>query len=131
MTVPLPNDFHQIPEQALKVNWHESVNSLIQTYAPLPWFNIEWFAQLLGMTSRTLQRNLIAEGMTFREMHDAARRDLAIELLKEPELSAQEVAWRVGYDDLSNFNRAFKKWTGYTAPAYRKYMKDLEDSQSQ
>ncbi|MGF1703444.1 AraC family transcriptional regulator [Photobacterium makurazakiensis] len=119
-TVPLPIDFHQIPKKELEVCWHQSVQSLIKTYAPLPWFNINWFAQLLGMTSRTLQRNLISEGVTFREMRDAERRELAIELLSKPELSTQEVAWRVGYDDLSNFNRAFKKWTGYTAPAYRK-----------
>ena len=126
-TVPLPADFHQIPEQEIKADWHQSVCKLIQTYAPLPWFNIKWFSQLLGMTPRTLQRNLSLEGLAFRELRDAARRDLAKKLLEEGQYSTQEVAWRVGYDDLSNFNRAFKNWTGETAPAYRRKVQAGED----
>ncbi|MGF1735180.1 helix-turn-helix domain-containing protein [Photobacterium satsumensis] len=121
-TVPLPEDFTPIPEQAIDANWHYSVCKLVDTYALLPWFNIKWFSQLLGMTPRTLQRNLSLKDLTFRELRDNARRDHAIKLLGQEGVSTQEVAWRVGYDDLSNFNRAFKNWTGHTAPAYRRQM---------
>ncbi|MGR5066304.1 helix-turn-helix domain-containing protein [Photobacterium sp. DNB22_13_2] len=121
-TIPLPADFHQITEQPTQANWHHSICKLIETYALLPWFNISWFSKLLGMTPRTLQRNLSLKGLTFRELRDNARRDHAVKLLGQEGVSTQEVAWRVGFDDLSNFNRAFKKWTGYTAPAYRKKM---------
>ncbi|PSW09184.1 AraC family transcriptional regulator [Photobacterium rosenbergii] len=119
-TVPLPDGFHPITEQTRDANWHHSVSKLIDTYAPLPWFNIKWFSTLLGMTPRTLQRNLGQQGLTFRELRDNSRRDHAIQLLGQEGVSTHEVAWRVGYDDLSNFNRAFRKWTGYTAPAYRR-----------
>ncbi|MGR5542431.1 helix-turn-helix domain-containing protein, partial [Vibrio campbellii] len=35
-------------------------------------------------------------------------------------LPTSDVAWESGYSDLSNFNRAFKTWTGMTPSMYRK-----------
>ncbi len=100
--------------------WHSEVLKLIRTYAVLPWFTIEWFAPMLGMTKRTLQRNLKQQGYVFKSVKEEARKQKAIELLSESTLSIEDIYWQVGYTDLSNFNRAFRAWTGFSAPAYRK-----------
>lgn len=120
ITIPLPDDYRAVTEQDSELNWYQSVETLIQTYAILPWFNIEWFATMLGMTKRTLQRNLKSENIFFKKAKEQVREEKAKQLLKETDLSVQEISWQVGYSDLSNFNRAFKGWVGITAPEYRR-----------
>ncbi|GAL35856.1 transcriptional regulator AraC family [Vibrio maritimus] len=100
-------------------DWFESVSALVISYSCLPWFNIDWFAQALGMTRRTLQRNLKARGLVFKQMKEQARLHKAMELLAYTDLSVAEISWQVGYTDLSNFNRAFKKRCGITPANYR------------
>lgn len=119
IAVPLTDDYRAISEQDASQNWHQAVETLINTYATLPWFNIEWFASMLGMTKRTLQRNLKSRDILFKEAKEKVRENKARKLLEETELSVQEISWQVGYSDLSNFNRAFKGWLGCTAPSYR------------
>lgn len=75
---------------------------------------------MLGMTKRTLQRNLKSENILFKKAKEQVRERKAKQLLTESDLSVQEISWQVGYSDLSNFNRAFKSWVGSTAPEYRR-----------
>ncbi|UPR36725.1 helix-turn-helix transcriptional regulator [Vibrio cyclitrophicus] len=119
IAIPLPDDYRAISEQNSTQDWHQAVNTLINTYSTLPWFNIEWFATMLGMTKRTLQRNLKSKDILFKEAKEQVRETKAKQLLEETDLSVQEISWQVGYSDLSNFNRAFKGWVGITAPSYR------------
>ncbi|MEQ6344447.1 helix-turn-helix domain-containing protein [Vibrio cyclitrophicus] len=119
IAIPLPDDYRAISEQNSTQDWDQAVKTLINTYSTLPWFNIEWFATMLGMTKRTLQRNLKSKGILFKEAKEQVRETKAKRLLEETDLSVQEISWQVGYSDLSNFNRAFKGWVGITAPSYR------------
>lgn len=119
IAIPLPDDYRAISEQNSTQDWDQAVKTLINTYSTLPWFNIEWFATMLGMTKRTLQRNLKSRGILFKEAKEQVRETKAKRLLEETDLSVQEISWQVGYSDLSNFNRAFKGWVGITAPSYR------------
>ena len=125
ISVHLPDHFQPIPLQDTHPDWHNAVTRLIKTYAVLPHLNIQWFSQILGLSRRTLQRHLNKQGMHFKAIKEEARRENAIDLLINTHLPVQDIAWRVGYTDLSNFNRAFKGWTNMTAPAYRKAMKPL------
>ncbi|WP_261836945.1 helix-turn-helix domain-containing protein [Vibrio ishigakensis] len=119
IAIPLPESYQAVPAKQVDLVWHQAVDRLIDTYAILPWFNIDWFAEMLGMTKRTLQRNLKNAGITFKEAKDKARMGRAKQYLLDTNLSVQEISYQVGYTDLSNFNRAFKRWTGLTAPNYR------------
>lgn len=119
LAIPLPDSYEAVPLKKVGLVWHKAVAKLIDTYAILPWFNIEWFAEMLGMTKRTLQRNLKSSGIIFKEAKDKARMERAKQYLLETDLSVLEISYQVGYTDLSNFNRAFKRWTGLTAPRYR------------
>jgi AraC-like DNA-binding protein len=69
-------------------------------------------AQRLGVSQRTLARRLASEDVTFFEVLDAFRADLARRYLTEPGLSVSEIAWLLGYRETSAFSRAFKRWTG-------------------
>ncbi|MFA0457294.1 helix-turn-helix domain-containing protein [Vibrio breoganii] len=120
IAIDINDDFEALSPQESTHDWHVAILKLIRTYAVLPWFNIEWFAPMLGMTKRTLQRNLKKEGYVFKSLKEEARKQKAIELLNDTSLSIDDIAWQVGYTDLSNFNRAFRSWTGVSAPAYRR-----------
>ena len=76
-------------------------------------------ARALGIGDRTLQRRLAAEGTTFAALLERSRRQLAEGFLKDPRLSASEVALLLGYADPSTFFRAFKRWTGRTPQQFR------------
>ena len=69
-------------------------------------------ARLLHMTPRTLHRRLIDEGTSFKEILEDVRHMLAVEHLRSGHLTIQEIAYTLGYTDLANFRRAFKRWEG-------------------
>jgi AraC-like DNA-binding protein len=73
----------------------------------------------LGMSQRTLTRRLSAEGLTFSGVLNALRRDLADHYLRDESLSISQVAWLLGFRNLSAFTHAFKRWTGTTPRAAR------------
>jgi AraC-like DNA-binding protein len=76
-------------------------------------------ARVLHVSTRTFRRRLDAEGVTFSMLADDERRRRALLLLRSNELSLQEIGDRLGYSDVANFSRAFRRWTGKTPRAYR------------
>ncbi len=81
--------------------------------------SFEELTVLLNMSARTLRRRLESEGTSYQRIKDKARRDRAISLLRNPELSVCEVADALGFSDPSAFHRSFKKWTGQSPGAFR------------
>jgi AraC-like DNA-binding protein len=77
-------------------------------------------ARTLFVSVRTLQRKLAAEGVTFREVHDAAVMRLAMSWLSDPKVSVAEVAFLLGFSEPSSFNRAFRRWTGDAPGTWRR-----------
>ena len=69
-------------------------------------------AERLCMSARTLTRRLAEEGCTFSGLLRDIRQGLAKEYLRDPALSVSEVAWLVGYSEVSAFSHAFQRWTG-------------------
>jgi AraC-like DNA-binding protein len=83
------------------------------------WPAFEEVAAELNVAPSTLGRRLEAEGTTFQAMKDDVRRDLAIHHLHETTRSVGEIARDLGYEDVSAFRRAFKKWTKSRPASYR------------
>jgi AraC-like DNA-binding protein len=77
-------------------------------------------AKQLAMSPRSLQRRLTEYGLDFKKLADDTRRCLALRQLKEHRDSLTEIAFMLGYSDLSAFNRAFKRWTGTAPLEYRR-----------
>ena len=77
-------------------------------------------ARRLRLSSRTLQRRLAAEGLSFTDVVDRTREAAARRLLKEPNLALVEVAELLGFSDQSAFTRAFRAWSGTTPAEFRR-----------
>ena len=68
----------------------------------------------LGLSQRTFARRLSLEGHTFSEVLEKLRSDLAERYLTDESLSISKIAWLLGYQEVSAFTHAFKRWTGRT-----------------
>jgi len=77
----------------------------------------EELARLLNQSPRTLDRRLAAEGSRFLDLAKRIRHEKACALLARG-LSATQVAYEVGYRDIANFNRAFRREAGMTPGEY-------------
>jgi AraC-like DNA-binding protein len=71
-------------------------------------------AKRLGLSQRTCARRLSSEGLTFSQVLDALRGGLARQYLADQDLSISRIAWLLGYQEVSAFTHAFKRWTGQT-----------------
>jgi AraC-like DNA-binding protein len=69
-------------------------------------------ARRLGMSQRTFARRLSSEGATFSDVLDQLRIDLARRHLSDSSLSVSEIAWLLGYKELSAFTHSCKRLTG-------------------
>jgi len=76
-------------------------------------------ARRLAMSSRTLSRKLGAEGTSFAEILDQLRAALAKRYLHDKTLPISEIAWLLGYREVSSLTHAFKRWTGMTPRRFR------------
>ena len=76
-------------------------------------------AQVLNMSSRTLQRKLGAEGTQYQSVLNEVRLELALYYLENTSLSLDQIAHELGYGEARSFYRSFKQWTGRTAGSYR------------
>ncbi|MEC7815563.1 MAG: AraC family transcriptional regulator ligand-binding domain-containing protein [Pseudomonadota bacterium] len=92
-------------------------NMLRMTPGPLP--SLEAMAERFFVSSRTLKRRLADRETSYREIVEAVLKDRAIQLLRYTNQSISEIAYELGYADLSNFSRAFRKWTGKSASEFR------------
>lgn len=87
--------------------------------APGEFPGMEAMAARLYVTPRTLRRRLQREGVTYQRILDETRRDLALQYLEYTTLTPKEIAFLLGYSDVSNFRRAFRAWTGRKVSDYR------------
>jgi AraC-like DNA-binding protein len=69
---------------------------------------------------RTLQRRLKDQGVEFKGLVDETRRLFALTYLRDPGNTLAEIAYLLGYSEVSAFNRAFRRWTGSTPSDYRR-----------
>jgi AraC-like DNA-binding protein len=88
--------------------------------APGEVLDIVTAAELAGCSTRTLQRVLGTDGLTWRRVLDQARFKQALAALGSREPSILDVALDCGYSDQAHFSRAFQRWTGLSPGAYRR-----------
>ncbi|MEH6625142.1 MAG: AraC family transcriptional regulator [Motiliproteus sp.] len=74
----------------------------------------------LNMSVTTMRRRLLSEETSFQKIKDECRREAATNYLSCPELSNNDVAELMGFDETSAFFRSFKKWTGMTPGDFRR-----------
>jgi AraC-like DNA-binding protein len=76
-------------------------------------------AKHFGFSLSTFKRHLQNEGTNYLELGNQVRREVAQQMLKEAHISLGEVAFLLGFANVSAFHRAFKRWFAITPNQYR------------
>lgn len=89
------------------------VRAEVRTRLPDGYPHVEDVAAGLGLARWTLQRRLAEDGLSFSDVVDGVRRDLAALYLRQTHVPMADIAFLLGYSELSAFSRAFKRWFGF------------------
>jgi AraC-like DNA-binding protein len=81
---------------------------------------VEHLARAVGMSVRTLQRSLKKAGLSYSGVQEDVRKTLALNLLKNETLALTEIAFSLGYSEVSAFNHAFRRWVNQSPGDYRR-----------
>lgn len=94
----------------------QRIHQYLMSHAYLGILSLEDVAANFNIAPRSLQRRLQEEGKTFQQLSDNVRKSLALHYLASGRHQIKEISSILGYNELSAFSRAFKRWTG-KAPA--------------
>ncbi|KEA64159.1 Transcriptional regulator, AraC family [Marinobacterium lacunae] len=108
-----------VGEQPRLLSTAQQVKSELLELLPEGDAGIDQVARRLNLSKRTLQRQLSAESYSFKELVDELREELAIYYLEYQRLSISEVAFRLGYSEISAFTRAFIRWKSMSPSDWR------------
>jgi AraC-like DNA-binding protein len=140
IAIEFPSEVYQIPmaqpDPAFKKMMEIEIARLL-AYAPVsnpllgqiqafisvnlshPNLSLDWLSLQLGMSGRTLDRRLRENGVTYTQLLDSVRSSVAKVLIQEARFSMSEIAFQLGFSELSVFTRSFKKWTGQSPSEYK------------
>ncbi len=76
-------------------------------------------AQQFGLTDRAFARRLQGQGLSYTDLVDGVRKDAACTAVADTDRAFTDIAQSLGFSEASAFNRAFKRWCGYTPSAWR------------
>jgi AraC-like DNA-binding protein len=91
-----------------------TVENTISPLLPHGQARAEIVAKKLGMSERTLARRLAQDGVTFIEILQHLKASLAVRYLGEESLPISKIAWLLGFEEVSSFSHACRRWTGKT-----------------
>ncbi|HWV31106.1 MAG TPA: AraC family transcriptional regulator ligand-binding domain-containing protein [Dyadobacter sp.] len=103
-----------------KDSWQDKVQQYLLKNAYLGIVSLEEMAANFNVSPRSLQRKLKDEQVTYQELADDVRKSLALHYLESGGYYVKEISYMLGYNELSAFSRAFKRWTGVTPAGYRR-----------
>lgn len=98
--------------------WSEKLKFTLKRLLPDKRYCLEDAAEAMACTTRNLQRQLAAEGTSFREVLNNTRRELALFYLGTRRFSPKEVSFMLGYSEPAAFYHAFHRWTGQTPAVF-------------
>lgn len=91
---------------------------------------LEVIAQRLNYSPRSIQRKLQQSGTSFQQLLDEVRHQLAVQYLRNPQLTNGEIAFLLGFSEQAAFNRAFRRWRGIPPGEYRLQQAQLPPQRS-
>ena len=110
---------HKSDSQQRDVSLQVKVLDYLMKNSYLGILSLEDVAANFNVTPRTLQRKLQEEQTTFQQLADSARKAMAIHFLESGKYQVKEISTMLGYNELSAFSRAFKRWTGKSPVGYQ------------
>lgn len=115
----LRDKISEATEKIVEEKFADKISRYLFDNAYLGTFSLEEIAANFNMSTRTLQRKLKNEKLSFQQLADNVRQQLAQKAIAEGNYAVKEIAYSLGYNELSAFSRAFKRWTGISPETYR------------
>lgn len=106
-------------EQEYKGNLQAKIKSMLPALLSTGKCTVDRVAELFSMHRRTLHRYLADQGVTFEQLVDDVRFEIAFSHLRSNDCSMGQLALLLGYHDASAFSRAFRRRTGLAPSAWR------------
>jgi len=103
-----------------KATFTDKVKSVLEKQLSKDCVDAEHIAEKFFMSRHTLYRKLKQEDVSFHDLVDQVRKEKAYIYLDQDKHSLSEVAFLLGFSELSAFSRAFKRWTGQSPAKYIK-----------
>lgn len=103
----------------VKTRLAERITHYLMSNAYLGIGSLEEIAANFNISARTLQRRLKKEQVNYQQLADSVRLHLAVEAINQGKYSVKEIAYSLGYNELSAFSRAFKRWTSVSPDYYK------------
>ena len=100
-------------------NFILSLKQIMGLYVLHKQCDLNTISEVIGLSSRTLQRRLSELGTSFNQIQTEVKLDLATRRLAGSAKPIHDIALELGYNDTPHFSRAFRKWTGMTPRQYR------------
>jgi AraC-like DNA-binding protein len=97
----------------------DEVRTTIRVKLPDGYPALGTVAQALRLSSGAIQRELAECGLLYKDLVETTRRDLAFMYLRQRQLPLSEIAFLLGYSELSAFSRAVRRWSGASPRALR------------
>jgi len=110
----MPNDI------TLSTDFGQSLREVLRNHLGHIPLTLSTTAEMIGLTPRTLQRELSKHQLSYQELLDQLRYEKALPLLRDKKHKLFDIALDLGYSDSAHFTRAFRRWAGMTPREYRK-----------
>jgi len=121
-----PIDLLTIPGEDTSLS--AQINQLLEPkqfneHATLNLLSSREISKRLNMSEQTLRRKLGSEGISYQQIKDNLRHDLANKLLNSRHISIAQISKQLNYSEPRAFSRAYKQWSGQTPQLYRSQRK--------
>ncbi len=111
--------YHLITEDPAHISTADKVRNILKRDVSGSMPSAEAVASQLNVSVTTLRRQLQRDETSYQKLKDECRMEAAFHYLGCFDLSNNDVAEMLGFDEPSAFFRSFKKWTGQTPGEYR------------
>lgn len=118
----------ELSEQLAQRTFTEQAKGILKQLLAGQRPGIQDLAGELHLSTRTLQRRLTGQGITFQRLLDEARRELARHYLLHSSRELNETAYLLGYEDANSFFRAFHHWEGTSPGQWRLLQKNPQQT---
>lgn len=111
-----------VREQASLLKSHDIILAIFGYFDSVPdlsMVSVETTSTSLALSVRTLNRKLNNQNTSYRRVFNNYRLEKSLRLLSDYSLNITEIAFRLGFSDVSAFSRAFKSWTGNSPVKFR------------
>ena len=121
----------ELKEQLAQKTFSEQAKGILKRLLAGERPGIDDLARELHLSTRTLQRRLTEQGITFQRLLEEARRELAHHYLLHSSRELNETAYLLGYEDANSFFRAFHHWEGTSPGQWRLLQKNSQTTHAQ